>query len=147
MFHRACNRSSATRAAPQRVAQETLRMRCYVCVPAVLAAGIGGVCLPSAAAGGTEAFQILWHDVDISRDGQTAAFTLAFNRAPSFASDDDLMSSQAFQYEIDADTDRLDRPLTFGDIDTVVRGAATGVVEGAALSGVRAAGELAALLR
>ena len=98
-------------------------MRCYVCVPAVLAAGIGSVCLPSAAAGGTEAFQILWHDVDISRDGQTAAFTLAFNRAPSFASDDDLMSSQAFQYEIDADTDRLDRPLTFGDIDTVVRGA------------------------
>lgn len=97
-------------------------MRRYVCVPAVLAAGIGSVCLPSAAMGGAETFQIVWHDVDISRDGRTAAFTLAFNRAPSFTVDADLMPGEAFQYEIDADADHFDLPLSFDDIDTVVRG-------------------------
>ena len=81
------------------------------------------VMLPAAAARGAQAdFVIVDQSVSVDTARQTATFTLVFDEKPDFTAGDRGQQAMAFQYEIDAHDTKLNAPLTFNDIDTVVRG-------------------------
>ena len=101
-----------------------------IAAAAAVAAGAAMVALPAATARGAEAdFKIVDHSVAVDLQKQTATFTLVFDERPDFVAGD-MGQPMAFQYEIDAHDTSLNTPLTFNDIDTVVRGTEIGRGQG-----------------
>jgi hypothetical protein len=99
-------------------------MRRSIYLPALLAAGVGTLSIPSLAHADTEDFHLIWQSVDVNRQDDTATFTLNFSHEPVFfAADGAAEQLHAFQLEIDADINSADAPLGFDDVDTVIRGA------------------------
>lgn len=97
--------------------------------PAVAAATVlagAGLASPSAGlAHVTDEFHLVEQSVVVDRTGGTATFRLSFDREPRFFLPHGGGGDQpdGFQIEIDADSNTLEQPLAFEDIDTVVRGA------------------------
>jgi hypothetical protein len=95
-------------------------------VRAVLAAVASIVLVSSSdARAATEDFHLVAQAVTVNQDAGTATFRLDFDRTPRFFFPHGGGGDQpnAFQIEVDADSNLLDRPIGFDDIDTVVRGA------------------------
>jgi hypothetical protein len=66
-------------------------------------------------------FHFVDQSVDVDRVNGIATFSLTFDQHPSFVAIDSGQL-QTFQYEIDADTVDNDTPITFDDVDAVIRG-------------------------
>lgn len=73
----------------------------------------------------TEDFHLVAHSVAVDEAAGTATFSLTFDREPRFFLPHGGGGAQpnAFQYEIDADTEAKPGPVEWDDIDVVVRGA------------------------
>ena len=67
-------------------------------------------------------FHLVDQSVEVNRTDMTATFSLTFDQHPSFVAIDNGQL-EAFQYEIDAHSVSVDKPITFNDITTVIRGA------------------------
>ena len=93
--------------------------RSSVFVPAVLAGLSVGA---TAAYAAPVDFHLVAQDVSVDRATSTATFALTFDKKPNFIAMQGDGQSQAFQYEIDADTATLTRSIDFSDVDTVIRG-------------------------
>ena len=93
-------------------------MRRWPIYSAAVLAGLGGA---ANARGEAVDFKIVAQAITVNKTNSTATFELTFDRKPQFIPTPHG-ESDAFQYEIDADTTSLSRGIDFSDIDTVIRG-------------------------
>src|SRR5205823_9822931 len=93
-------------------------------VPAMFI-GIGaaaGAAAPSVARAQSQDFHLVHQSIQIDRTKKIAMFKLTFDQPPSFTAVDNGQP-EAFQYEIAAHGPAIsDKPITFDDIDTIIRG-------------------------
>ncbi|HYO11536.1 MAG TPA: hypothetical protein VER17_21410 [Tepidisphaeraceae bacterium] len=87
----------------------------------LLAAGLTAAGGAGVASADAVDFTLVSHAVTVDKDAGTATFKLTFDEAPDFGVVGDAQLD-AFQYEVDADTTALDRPVEWSDIDSVIRG-------------------------
>ena len=66
-------------------------------------------------------FSLVSHSVEVNRTDSTATFKLEFDHPPNFLTNGSGQSD-AFQYEIDADTAEIGTGIGFNSLDTVIRG-------------------------
>lgn len=106
-------------------------MRRTVLFTAAVLAALG-LASPAARAATAESFHLVEQSVAVDQAAGTATFRLSFDREPRFfLPDGGAEQLNAFQIEVDADSNTLATPIGFDDIDAVVRGAE--IFEGAGI--------------
>ena len=87
----------------------------------VLSAALAALVPAAAAHAEVVDFQIESQSVKVDPSEGTAGFSITFNRTPIFITKD-TSASDAFQYEVDADTSSVDPSLGWADVDAIIRG-------------------------